>query len=237
MRQKEAAAALGSKQVYLSRMENGKQVIRIEDLYRLARLYGKPIIYFFPDEEETLPLDLHADSRQPLYVGDIERSILFWANDEEYYGPRDQYQADDTLAPDQALRLALSVPLNARVVEVLPRAILVTLPLFDLMALAKDAMARGMQNKLGFLLEVLEKLKAETDRQETRDQAAWHLMWKAMVMLYQNRLAKDFAFTKPPPAGRVRDQLWERLPENLREWRILEYWSLEVFERHLRKTR
>lgn len=223
--QEGAGHALGMSQVYLSMMEGGRRSIKVEDLYRMARLYGKPIGYFFPVEDGSLP---------SVTASAVERAILFWADDREHYGERAQYQSLDNLPPDLVLREALEMPLNPRIVEVLPRLILLNAPSFDLMALARDSMRRQVQNKLGFLLEILDRLRSEISQSDLKNKVYQHVIWKAGVMLHQNRLEKDGAFCGPPPAGEQRERLLERLPEYCKDWHIIEFWPLSVFERHLK---
>ena len=48
MTQREVSAALGMSHSFLSKCETGERSIDVIDLLQLAKVYGKPIQYFFP---------------------------------------------------------------------------------------------------------------------------------------------------------------------------------------------
>ena len=48
MTQREVSEALGMSHSFLSKCETGERSIDVIDLLQLAKLYGKPIQYFFP---------------------------------------------------------------------------------------------------------------------------------------------------------------------------------------------
>lgn len=48
MTQRQVSAALGMSHSFLSKCETGDRRVDVMELLQLARLYGKPIQYFFP---------------------------------------------------------------------------------------------------------------------------------------------------------------------------------------------
>ena len=52
MTQREASAVLGRSHSYLSKCETGERSVDVIDLLQLARLYKKPIQFFFPGDEQ-----------------------------------------------------------------------------------------------------------------------------------------------------------------------------------------
>jgi transcriptional regulator with XRE-family HTH domain len=49
MTQREVSESLGMSHSFLSKCETGERSIDVVDLLQLAKLYGKPIQYFFPE--------------------------------------------------------------------------------------------------------------------------------------------------------------------------------------------
>jgi transcriptional regulator with XRE-family HTH domain len=52
MTQREVSAVLGRSHSYLSKCETGERSVDVIDLLQLARLYKKPIQFFFPGDEQ-----------------------------------------------------------------------------------------------------------------------------------------------------------------------------------------
>jgi transcriptional regulator with XRE-family HTH domain len=50
MTQREVSEALGMSHSFLSKCETGERSVDVIDLLQLAKLYGKPMQYFFPDQ-------------------------------------------------------------------------------------------------------------------------------------------------------------------------------------------
>ncbi|MDP9038274.1 MAG: helix-turn-helix domain-containing protein [Acidobacteriota bacterium] len=50
MTQRQVSESLGMAHSFLSKCETGERSIDVIDLIQLAKLYGKPIQYFFPDQ-------------------------------------------------------------------------------------------------------------------------------------------------------------------------------------------
>jgi transcriptional regulator with XRE-family HTH domain len=50
MTQREVSAALGMSHSFLSKCETGERSLDVIDLLQLAKLYGKPIQYFFLEQ-------------------------------------------------------------------------------------------------------------------------------------------------------------------------------------------
>lgn len=224
--QQEAAAASGVTQSYLSMIESGKRSLQAEDLFRMASIYQKPITYFFPNRD--------APAATPNQVK-VERSILFWADDPEHYGDRNQYWSPDNVPPDEALLAGFSIALNARIVEVIPRTLLKTQPMLSLPSLTQECMRQQSQNKLGFMLNILDLIWDQKRQKSDQEHAHWLARHMNMTTLWQNMLPKDSAFCGIPPAGEQRERLVNRLPSYCKDWRIIENWPKEVFERHLQK--
>jgi len=51
MTQRQVSESLGMAHSFLSKCETGERSIDVIDLIQLAKLYGKPIQYFFPDQD------------------------------------------------------------------------------------------------------------------------------------------------------------------------------------------
>jgi len=49
MTQRQVSAALGLSHSFLSKCETGDRRVDVMELLQLAKLYGKPVQYFFPD--------------------------------------------------------------------------------------------------------------------------------------------------------------------------------------------
>jgi transcriptional regulator with XRE-family HTH domain len=49
--QREVSAALGRSHSFVSKCETGERSVDVIDLLQLARLYEKPMQYFFPEEK------------------------------------------------------------------------------------------------------------------------------------------------------------------------------------------
>lgn len=49
MTQREVSASLGLSHSFLSKCETGERRVDVMELLQLAKLYGKPLQYFFPD--------------------------------------------------------------------------------------------------------------------------------------------------------------------------------------------
>jgi transcriptional regulator with XRE-family HTH domain len=50
MTQREVSESLGMSHSYLSKCETGERSVDVIDLLQLAKLYGKPIQHFFPEQ-------------------------------------------------------------------------------------------------------------------------------------------------------------------------------------------
>jgi transcriptional regulator with XRE-family HTH domain len=50
MTQREVSESLGRSHSYLSKCETGERSVDVIDLLQLAKLYGKPIQHFFPEQ-------------------------------------------------------------------------------------------------------------------------------------------------------------------------------------------
>ena len=50
MTQRQVSESLGMAHSFLSKCETGERSIDVIDLIQLAKLYGKPIQYFFPEQ-------------------------------------------------------------------------------------------------------------------------------------------------------------------------------------------
>ena len=51
MTQREVSASLGLSHSFLSKCETGERRVDVIELLQLAKLYGKPLQYFFPDQD------------------------------------------------------------------------------------------------------------------------------------------------------------------------------------------
>lgn len=49
--QRQAAKAFGKAQPFISKCESGERRIDPVELLRFSRLYGKPLLFFLPDDE------------------------------------------------------------------------------------------------------------------------------------------------------------------------------------------
>lgn len=50
MTQREVSASLGMSHSFLSKCETGDRRVDVMELLQLAKLYGKPVQYFFPND-------------------------------------------------------------------------------------------------------------------------------------------------------------------------------------------
>lgn len=50
MTQREVSASLGMSHSFLSKCETGERRVDVMELLQLAKLYGKPVQYFFPND-------------------------------------------------------------------------------------------------------------------------------------------------------------------------------------------
>ncbi len=171
--QLETAERLGVSQTYLSLLETDKRPITTKLARKAVEVFGL--------SEEVLPLEISLDDLVPANNNDLAKEIGSIG-----YPPFAYLKAEQKKNPAEVLLSALkSDNLESRIAEALPW-IVFNFPSMDWQTVIKIAKINDLQNRLGFIVNLAEKLAAKF-----KDDNKLNLLREKKLELTNSRLLRE----------------------------------------------
>ena len=202
--QVEAAERLGLSQPYLALLERGKRPLTAALARKVVMAYGLP-----PAE---LPLPMAFNPAERVDAQRLAEDLAKLG----YPGFAYVRAAVRSKNPTQVLLSALGQErLEARAAEALPW-LLLRYWRMDFQWLVMEAKKSDLQNRLGFVVNLAQRLSERTSDAERTRALAQLESW-----LDHSRLAREDYFYQPPRNQRERQWLAQNRPEAARHWNLL----------------
>jgi transcriptional regulator with XRE-family HTH domain len=202
--QAEAAARLGVSQAYVNQLEKGKRRLTSELIRRLVAVYGLPA--------EFLPLAEEFSLKQldPEHLAQALGKIGY---------PGFAYLRSRVARknPCEVLLTALGQDvLEARIAEALPWVALQCVPVGSDW-LAEQARRFNLQNRLGFVVDLVLRITEGNPRHNTKFASLRDLRTR----LEESRLAKEDSFYRRPRTDSEREWLLQNRSADAQHWNLL----------------
>jgi transcriptional regulator with XRE-family HTH domain len=199
----ETAEKLGVSQTYLSLLETGKR--------RITKKLAQKAIKIFGLSEEVLPLEIDFDN-----LTSAENDILAKELGSLAYPPFAHLKAKQKKNPAEVLLSALkSDNLDGRIIEALPW-IVFNFPNLDWETVIKIAKINDLQNRLGFIVNLAEKLAAKN-----KDDNKLNLLREKRMKLANSRLLRENSLSNNSLTEVEKKWLKNNRSKEAKFWRIL----------------